>query len=399
MPGPLEGLTVLDFTWKLAGPFCTMILADLGAEVIKVEPVGLTEADRGAGPYVQGVSTYFFSVNRGKKSLSLDLNPPAGVELLRRLVPKADILVENFPPGTMDRLGLGYAALRPLNPRLIYASLSGFGQTGPYRDRHAVDVIIQGLSGLMSITGEPGGRPVRVGVSLADLAGGMFTAIGILAALEARHRTGRGQHVDVAMLDAVLALLENPIVRYSATGQVPGPLGSRHPLITPSQASPTEDGYIVRAGFREWQPSGAKIDRPDLMSAERFQTNESRPEHHAELEPILEEIFRQKTTAEWLAEFEEEVAFVAPVNTIDRVLADPHVQARGSVIELPLPDGLEGSLTVPAPPPRFSETPTRVDRPAPRLGEHTAEVLVRLAGLSPEEVERLAAEGVVGLHR
>jgi CoA:oxalate CoA-transferase len=399
MPGPLEGLTVLDFTWKLAGPFCTMILADLGAEVIKIEPVGIAEADRGGGPYVQGISTYFFSINRGKNSLSLNLKHPAGVDLVRRLVPKVDILVENFTPGTMDRLGLGYADLRPLNPRLIYASLSGFGQTGPYRDRHAVDVIIQGISGLMSITGEPGGRPVRVGVSLADLAGGIFTAIGILAALEARHRTGRGQYIDVAMLDAVLALLENPIIRYSATGQVPGPLGSRHPLITPFQAFPTKDGYIVLAGVRDWQLFCAKIDRPDLMFDERFQTNESRTEHHADLEPILEEVFRQKTTAEWLAEFEEEVAFVAPVNTIDRVLADPHVRARGSVIELPLPDGLEGSLTVPALPPRFSETPTRVDRPAPRLGEHTADVLVRLAGLSLEEVERLAAEGVVGLCR
>ncbi len=399
MPAPLEGLTVLDFTWKLAGPFCTMILADLGAEVIKVEPVGITEADRGGGPYVQGISTYFFSINRGKKSLSLNLKHPTGVDIIRRLVPRVDILVENFTPGTMGRLGLGYRDLAPLNPRLIYASLSGFGQTGPYRDRHAVDVIIQGISGLMSITGEPGGRPVRVGVSLADLAGGIFTAIGILAALEARHRTGRGQYVDVAMLDALLALLENPVIRYSATGEVPGPLGSRHPLITPFQAFPTKDGYIVVAGVRDWQLFCAKLDRPDLMFDERFQTNESRTEHQAELEPILEEVFRQKTTAEWLAELEEEVALVAPVNTIDRIIADPHVQARGSILDLPLPGGLAGSLKVPAPPPRFSETPARVDRPAPRLGEHTAEVLTRLAGLTPEDIERLAAEGVISLHR
>ncbi len=399
MPGPLEGLRVLDFTWKLAGPFCTMILADLGAEVIKVEPVGITEEERGAGPYIQGISTYFFSINRGKKSLTLNLKHPAGADIVRRLVPKVDILAENFTPGTMDRLGLGYADLEPLNPRLIYASLSGFGQTGPYRDRHAVDVIIQGLSGLMSITGEPGGRPVRVGISLADLAGGIFAAVGILAALEARHRTGRGQHVDVGMLDAVLALLENPIVRYAATGEVPGPLGSRHPLITPFQAFPTKDGYVVVAGVRDWQLFCAKLGRPDLMFDERFQTNESRTEHHAELEPILEEVFRQKTTAEWLSELEEEVAFVAPVNTIDRILADSHVQARGSILELPLPGGREGSLKVPAPPPRFSRTPARVERPAPLLGEHTLEVLTGLAGLAPAEVERLAAEGVVGLAR
>ncbi|MDO8672316.1 MAG: CaiB/BaiF CoA-transferase family protein, partial [Dehalococcoidia bacterium] len=245
MARPLEGIRVLDLTWALSGPFGTMVLADLGAEVIKVERRLAGDLARSNGPFVDGVSTYFLSINRGKKSITLDLKTAKGKELFFELVKQVDVLAENFVPGTMASLGLDYEVLRQLNPCLIYAATSGFGQTGPYANKPALDIIVQAMSGLMSITGEPGRPPVRVGASVGDITAGLFMAIGILAAIHERNRSGLGQMVDVSMLDCQLSLMENAYVRYLNTGEVPGPLGTRHPVITPFQAFPSKDGWIV----------------------------------------------------------------------------------------------------------------------------------------------------------
>ena len=398
MPGPLDGLRILDFTWALAGPYGSMILTDLGADVIKVEPAGIDEQRRGAGPYVHGVSTYFFSVNRGKKSLTLDLKTPEAVQIVRDLIDPAngaiDVLTENFRPGAMERLGLGYGELSALNPRLIYASTSGFGHTGPYRNRPAVDVIVQGMGGVMSITGHPGGPPTRPGYSIGDMAGGMYTAIGLLAAMHERQTSGLGQHVDVAMLDSQVALLENAVVRTANTDEVPGPIGTRHPLVTPFQALPTADGHCVVAGVKDWQLFCAKIDRLDLLDDPRFQTNADRTAHHAEIEPILFEAFAKRTTAEWGAKLEG-VCICAPLNTLPQVIADPHIAERGMIAELPVADSDE-TLKVSASPVHLSRTPIALERGASAPAEHTTEIL-RSIGRSDEDIAQLAEDEVISL--
>ena len=398
MSGPLDGLRVLDFTWALAGPYGSMILADLGAEVFKVEHVGTNENHRGAGPYVHGVSTYFFSVNRGKKSVTLDLKQPDAVQIVKDLIDPSgggiDVLTENFRPGAMARLGLGYDDLSAVNPRLIYASTSGFGHSGPYQHRPAVDVIVQGMGGVMSITGHPGGPPARPGYSIGDMAGGMYTVIGVLAALLERQASGLGQHVDVAMLDAQVALLENAVVRAANTDEVPGPIGTRHPLVTPFQALPTLDGWMVIAGVKDWQLFCAKIGRDDLLDDPRFQTNPDRTEHHAELEPILNEVFARRTTAEW--EFElDGVCIAAPMNTIPQIVADPHIAARGMIAELPVAKS-QKRIRVSGSPVHLSRTPVDLTSGAAAIGEHTREAL-ELIGRSPEQIAALVEHGVVSI--
>lgn len=394
MAGPLHGITVLDFTWALAGPFGTMILADLGADVWKVEVMHQTEEDRGPGPVVDGINTYFFSVNRGKKSIMLDLKSPEGREVIEALVPTVDVVTENFSPGTMASLGLGYDRLRELNPVLVYASTSGFGQTGPYRSRSAVDVIVQGMGGVMSITGHPDGPPARPGYSIGDMAGGMFTTIGVLSALVERARSGEGQYVDVSMLDAQVALMENAVVRHCATGVIPGPIGTRHPLNTPFQAFPAGDGWIVIAGVKDWALFCARIGRDELIFDERFATKQRRNENHHELEPILFETFRTRTVEEWLVELTE-VCLIGPMNTVDKVVRDPQVVAREMIVDLPTWNG--GTMSVSGTPVKHSRTPGGPLRGAARPGEHTTEILRRHAGISDERIADLAAQGVIGL--
>ena len=398
MPGPLDGLRVLDFTWALAGPYGSMILTDLGAEVYKVEHVGTSEQHRGSGPYVHGVSTYFFSVNRGKKSVTLDLKQPEAVQIVKDLIDPElggiDVLTENFRPGAMARLGLGYDELSAINPRLIYASTSGFGHTGPYQHRPAVDVIVQGMGGVMSITGHPGGPPARPGYSIGDMAGGMYTAIGVLAALHERQSSGLGQHVDVAMLDAQLALLENAVVRAANTDEVPGPIGTRHPLVTPFQALPTADGWIVIAGVKDWQLFCVKIGRDDLLHDERFQTNPDRTRNHADLEPILFEAFQQRTTADWEAELDG-VCIAGPMNTVPEIVADPHIAARGMIAELPVSKS-QKTLRVSGSPVHLSRTPVGPTRGASAIGEHSREAL-ELIGRTPEQIATLAEQGITSL--
>jgi len=401
MAGPLEGVRVLDLTWVLAGPFASMILNDLGAEVIKVERPPVGDVARLTAPLIDGESAYFFSINRGKKSICLDLKSERGRDLLLRLVDVADVVMENFTPTTMDRLGLGYATLQQRNPRLIYAATSGFGQTGPDRLRPALDIVVQGMGGIMSITGEPGGPPIRPGLSLGDIAAGLYTAIGVLAALHERQDSGRGQMIDIAMLDCQIAILENAFARYFATGELPQPLGTRHPVATPFQAFPTADGWIVLAiswGVEnQWELFCATIGHPELIDDPRFDLPHLRTQHHAELEPILNEALRQKTSAQWLAEFDAIGLPCGPLNNIAQAAAHPQVQARRMLVEVE--HRRIGSLTVPDTPVKLSRTPGGITGPPPALGEHTYEVLSALLGLSQEELDELAAAGVIVAQR
>lgn len=393
MSGPLSGFTVLDFTWALAGPYGVMLLADMGAEVWKIETVVQTEKRRGNGPWVHDVSTYFFSVNRGKKSVMMDLKSPEAKEIIYSLVPQVDIVTENFSPGTMDKLGFGYEKFNDLNPRLIYASTSGFGQTGPYRLRSAVDTIVQGMGGVMSTTGHEGGPPARVGYSIGDMAGGMFTSMGVLAALAERSISGRGQHVDVGMLDCQLALMENPIIRHLATGEIPGPVGHHHPLNTPHQALPVSDGWIVLSGVKDWQLFCGVIGREELIFDKRFQTKETRTENRHILDPFLFETFSKKTGADWM-ELLSDVCLIGPLNTVDKVVTDPQVLARDMIVELPTWTG--ATLKVVNTPIKLSRTPGGAQGGAARPGEHTVAFLER-AGLSSGRIDELIAQGVVAV--
>ena len=397
MPGPLEGVRVLDLTWVLAGPFASMVLRDLGADVIKIERPGIGDVARRTAPIVNGESAYFFSVNRGKRSLTLDLKSERGRDIFLRLVEKADVVMENFTPGAMERLGLSYDVLQERNPRLIYAATSGFGQTGPDRLRPALDVVVQGMGGIMSITGEPDGPPVRPGASLGDITAGLFTAIGILAALRERERSGRGQMVDVSMLDCQISVLENAFVRYFATGQVPKPLGTRHPAATPFQAFPTKDGYLVLAlswGVEnQWELYCATIGRHDLIDDPRFDTPALRTEHHDELEPLLIEAMRRKTTAEWLRDFDAIGLPCGPLNNIPQAAEQPQVKARGMLVEVEHP--VIGKLPLPDTPVKLSRTPGGIRGASPALGEHTAEALRELLALSDDEIADLRRAGIV----
>ncbi len=393
--GPLTDLLVLDVTRVLAGPFAGMVLADLGAEVIKVEQPGRGDDARAFGPFRNGVSAYFASVNRGKKGITLDLHKPAGRDIFLRLAEKADVVIENFRPGVMARLGVGYEELRRRNPRLIYAAVSGFGQTGPYAHRPAYDVVIQAMGGLMSLTGEEGGPPVRVGVSIGDIAAALCTVIGILAALHGRSLTGEGQLVDVAMLDCQVSILENAIARYFTSGEVPARLGTRHPSITPFQALETADGYVVVAigNDKLWAQFCRAVGRDDMLADPRFATNDLRTRNHAALEPLMQAIFRERPTAHWLSELERAGIPCGPINSIDRLASDPQVAAREMVQEVL--DPVAGPMRMAGVPIKLSATPGAIAGPAPSLGQHTDEVLSRLLGSSHEAIERLRRDAVV----
>ncbi len=391
---PLDGIKVIDFSRVLAGPYCAMILADLGAEVVKIEPPPSGDDTRGVGPFLHGVSAYFMSINRGKKSVALNIKDPRGRDLATKLIARADILVENFRPGTMDRLGLGYEALAKVNPRLIYGACSGFGQTGPYRTRGAYDMISQGMGGIMSITGEPGGRPLKTGPAIGDLVGGLFTVTGILAALQARERTGEGQMVDIGMLDCQVALLEHAIVRYTTSGEIQGPLGARHPSIAPFEAFEAKDGYVIfTVGTPHWERFCRIIGREELLQDPRFATNALRAENHAALQPVIADVAKTRTVREWIEVMEKAGVPCGPINRIDQVVADPQVQARGMITAIHHPE--VGAVRLAGSPIKLSRTPGRVDRPAPRLGEHTADILKEWLGLEAQTIDALKQEQII----
>ncbi len=395
MAGPLKGIRVLDLTRILAGPYATMILRDLGAEVIKIEQPEVGDEARDFGPFKNDFSLYFMSVNRGKKSVTLNLKTPRGKELFLELVKGSDILVENFRPGTMEKLGLDYESLKEHHPSLLYAACSGFGQTGPYAMRGAYDMIIQGMGGIISITGEPDRPPVRVGTSIGDITSALFTAIGILSALRHRDQTGEGQLIDVGMLDCQVAILENAMVRYFSTGDIPRPLGRRHPAITPFEVFESADGYVVIAiGNNElWRKFCEHVGHPELIDDDRFNTNALRTENHESLFPILAEIMCRRTTDAWVEALEAIGVPCGPVNTVDKVANDPQVLARDMIAEIE--HNTTGTVQIPGIPIKLSETPGQIDAPAPNLGEHTSEVLTDLLGLEAEEVNQLKQDGIV----
>ena len=397
MSGPLAGIIVLDLTRILAGPFCTMTLGDLGAEVIKIEHPNGGDPARGNGPFVDGYSSYFLSVNRGKRSVTIDLSTSRGADLLRSLVEKADVLVENFVPGTMERFGLGHEELLRHKPSLVYCSISGFGQTGPYAKLPALDVIVQGMGGIMSITGEPGGPPIRPGTSIGDIAGGLYATVGILSALVDRASTGQGQYVDIGMMDCQLAIQEGALSRFFATGDVPGPIGTRHPIFTPFQAFEASDGWIVIAivGGRndQWPLFCATIDRVDLIDDPDYKDGWTRTQHYERLAPVLSEAIRTRGVDDWIERFREVGIACGPVNRIDQVAADPQVAARGMIVEVADPAGKK--LKVVNSPIRLGRNETAVWGASPGLGEDTAAVLTGMLALDEDEVEAMRREGVV----
>lgn len=375
--GLLKGLKVLDLTRVLAGPYATMVLADLGAEVVKVEEPGRGDEARGVGPFLTGikekVSAYFYSINRNKKSITLDLKAEKDKAIFLALAGRTDLVVENFLPGTMKKLGLDYPALSRINPRLIYAACSGFGQAGPYAHKRAYDLIVQGMGGIMSITGEPKGPPVRVGSSIGDLTASLYLVIGILAALHRREITGQGAYIDVAMLDCQVALLENAVIRYLVTGEVPEPLGGRHPAIAPFDVFPAADGpFILAVGSKQWGRFCQFIGRPELITDERFATNAQRNENYHLLRPIIAEITQKQTVQEWLTQLEELGVPAGPINRLDAVTKDPQVLFRRMIVTVE--DEKAGSVPMAGNPIKVNDFETQY-LPAPVLGEHTEEVL------------------------
>ena len=396
-PGPLDGIRVLDLTWVLAGPYAAMLLCDLGAEVVKVERPPYGDVARTTGPFVANESMYFQSVNRGKRSISIDLRSERGRDLFLRLVDEADVVMENFTPGKMAALGLGADDLLARNPRLIYASTSGFGQTGPLRDRPALDIIVQGMGGVMSITGYADGPPARPGTSIGDITAGLYTAVGILAALREREVSGLGQSLDISMLDCQIAILENAVARWYATGQEPGRLGTRHPSATPFQAFPTADGWMVLAlawGVEsQWELFCAELGLTELVGDERFDTSLKRTENHAALEPLLFEATRRQTTEHWVETLSVYGIPIGPLNTIGQAVAQPQIAHREMIAEVEHPAA--GTVKMAASPLKLSRTPGRVRGPGPAFGADTEAVLEEWLGLDGAAVAELTEEGVV----
>jgi CoA:oxalate CoA-transferase len=394
---PLKGIRVLDLSRVLAGPFCTMNLADMGAEVIKVELPGRGDDSRGYPPMVPGSndSGYFYSVNRGKLSVTLDLRTAEGATIFLDLVRHSDVVVENFSPGTMERFGLGYGALSAANRAIILCSISGFGQTGPMKDAPAYDIVAQAVGGTMSITGEPDGEPLRCGISIGDLTAALYGVVAILAALRIRDTTGAGQHLDIAMLDCQVALLEDALARYSASGKIPRPLGTRHPSITPFQEFHAADAYFVIAAGNEalWASLCDAIGRGDLKNDPRFQTNAERTANHAALEVILSEHLVRHPRAYWLERLAEAGVPSAPVNNIEEVSRNPHLAARNMIVNAEHPSF--SGLLVPGSPLKSINSNAVPNTRAPQLGEHTEQVLSGMLGYDSKRLAELRNSGII----
>jgi len=381
--GPLAGIVVVDLTRVLAGPYCTMVLADLGARVIKVELPGLGDDARQVGPFVEpgegpAFSGYFFSVNRNKESIALDLRNPADRTVFEALLEEADVLVENFSPGTMHKLGFNWEKVNERWPALVMASISGFGQTGPYRELPAYDMVVQAMGGVMSLTGDDGGAPTRVGISIGDIAAGMFGAIGVQAALIERHRTSRGKHVDIAMLDAQVAMLENALVRYQIEGKVPGPIGSRHPSITPFGVFKAKDAHLVIAAGHDQKfvLLCEHLGCGQVALDPRYASISLRCENHAALKVDLEAALAARTANEWISILKQAGVPCGPLYDISQVMRDPQIAARKMLADFPLPSGQ--ILRTAANPIKFAGQPEVPLRPAPTLDQHRQALLDEL---------------------
>ena len=397
MAPPLQDVLVVDLTRALAGPYCTMMLGDLGATVLKIEPPAEVDTTRGLAPQLgHGMSSYFTSVNRNKRCLSLNLKHPKGVATLRRLAAKADVIIDNFRPDTMTRLGIDYDALRrEVNPRLVSCSISGFGATGEYRLRSSFDLVVQAMGGAMSVTGEPGGAPVRLGLPMGDLAAGMYAGTGILAALHARQATGQGRHVEISMLDGMVALLTYMGAQYLNTGQVPIQQGSGHQVNVPYQAFETADGWLVIAIFGErfWKEVCEVLGIPRVADDPRYHSAASRAQHRDDLLATIKPILMTRPADAWLTDLLAKRVPCGPINTIDKVLTDPVVLARHMVVETTHP--VYGRARAPGNPMKVDGIRDGVATPAALPGEHTEAVLREVLGLGPGEIEDMKKEGVL----
>jgi len=395
LSGPLKGILVLDLTQAIAGPYATLLLRDLGADVIKIEIPGSGDAARYVPPYQKDVSAYFLNINRGKQSVTLNLKSEEGKRIFLKLAMKADILVENFRPGAMSKLGLGYESLAQHNPRLIYGCLSGFGQTGPYSARPAFDLVAQAMGGMMSVTGEENGEPVKTGAFIGDLVAALYLIIGILASLREREASGKGQMIDVAMLDSQVALCLNPISEYLATGGVPGPIGTRSLQATPFQVFRTKDSRIAILVMDEeqWADLCRISNREDLIEDPRFVNMQVRNQNYQAFFPIFSEIMTARTNAEWEEALKDTDIISCPVYSIDQVVEDPQVKAREMIAEVK--DEKRGSLKVVGNPIKLSRSKERINHSIPELGEHTIQILSKLLGLSTKQLKRLKQKGVI----
>ncbi|HYR85283.1 MAG TPA: CoA transferase [Terriglobia bacterium] len=392
---PLDDLSVVDLSRILSGPVCTMLLADMGAEVIKIEPPPLGDDSRQWGPpFIGGISTYFLSINRNKKSLGLNLKTEEGRRILWKLIERADVVIENFRPGVLARLGFGYEAVSKANPRAVYCSISGFGHTGPYRDRPGYDVIAQGESGMMDLTGFPDGPPTKLGGSLADIVAGLYAFQGILLALLARHKTGTGQHIDISLLDSMVSTLTYQALIYLTTGRSPQRMGTRHPSIVPYECFKAKDGFVNIAvtNQKQWVNFCQTLGFPEIAADPRFEEMKARLAHYDELKPVIDRVVSTMTRAEVMARMSEVGIPAGPINTVGEVLEDPQIHAREMVVALTHPE--YGPLRLLGIPIKLSNTPGSVEAAPPRFGEHNREVLMKL-GFEEALVAELAKSGVI----
>jgi crotonobetainyl-CoA:carnitine CoA-transferase CaiB-like acyl-CoA transferase len=392
----LDGIKVLDLSRTLAGPFCTMLLGDMGADIIKVEQPGKGDETRKFTPPTwDGISSYYLASNRNKRSIAIDLKSEEGREIIYNLAKESDIFVENFRTGALDKLGLGYEQMKEINPRLIYCSISGFGRTGPEKNRAGYDLLLQGYGGLMSITGDPDGPPVKVGTSIVDLTAGMFAAYGILSAIIAREKTGKGQFIDVSLLDGQVTLLNYLATSYFATGKPAGRMGSAHPSIVPYQAFPAKDMSIILAVPNNglWEKCCLAMGWEDLLEDPRFITNDDRVAHRTTLVDIISKRLSKLDSREIFERLDAVGVPCGPIHTVDQVVNHPHVRAREMILEVEHP--IVKNLKMAGFPIKLSETPASVRRYPPLLGEHTEEILGEL-GLSPEQIEGLKKKQIVG---
>ena len=392
----LSGVRVLDLTRALAGPYCTLMLGDYGADVIKIELPGRGDDTRHWGPpYIDGESAYFLSINRNKRSLTLNLKDPTGREVFMRLARNADVVVENFTPGVVNRLGIDYEAVKAENPRIVYSSISGFGQTGPYREKPAYDQMMQGLGGIMSLTGDPDGQPQKTGVALADIGAGMLAAYAVMTALFHRERTGVGQYIDVSMLDLQVAWLTYQAATYFATDTPPPRVGAAHPNLVPYQAFKCADGKYINVAVgneRFWQRFCKALGREDLVEMPEYAQNKDRVKNRDQLVALLQQEFDTRSTNRWVDILEEAGVPCGPINDLADVFSDPQVKARDMLLEVQHPSA--GKIKQTGIPIKFSATPGSIDSPPPLLGQHSKEILLEL-GYSQDEVEALEQQEVI----
>ena len=392
----LEGIRVLDLTRALAGPFCTLMLGDQGADVIKIEMPGSGDDTRHWGPpFIEGESAYFLSINRNKRSLTLNFKEQEAREIFLQLAGDADVIVENFTPGVMSRFGLDYQTVKETNPKVIFCSISGFGQDGPYRTRPAYDQIMQGLTGIMSITGESGGDPQKVGVAIADIGAGMWAAYAVTTALFHREQNGEGQYIDVSMMDAHVAWLTYQAGSYFATGKAPRRVGNAHPSLVPYQSFMCQDGRYLNVAVgsdRLWERFCQAINRQDLREHPDYATNDGRVRNRASLVPLLQELFLTRSVEDWAQDLHAASVPCGPINDVAEVFADPQLLHREMCVEMAHPT--LGTIKQTGIPIKFSQTPGGLDRPPPLLGEHNAEILGKL-GYSESEIQRLADESII----